>query len=116
MSAEQIIDNREETKVIADTIIDHLGSRRFMMMTGACHFTYDSTRPGFLSFKVPSRYSKYNHVEVQLNGNDLYDVCFFNVSVRKFQLNKKLGETHTDIHCEDLRGVFERATGLWTSL
>lgn len=110
-------DDREHAKQIADTTIDQLGGRRMILMTGAKHFVYDPARPGRLTFKLPTRTGNpWNYVEVNLTANDDYTISFFRVSTRNYKLTIKPGPVHEGIYCDQLRPIFEKVTGLYTSL
>ncbi len=60
---------------VATTILEQLGGRRFLVMTGA---RYLLAHAAALSFQLPSNFAKngINRVRVDLNSHDLYDVTF----------------------------------------
>ena len=96
---------------IAQTILDQLGGRRFVVMTGARNLggTADS-----LSFKLPSNTSKNKatHVKVTLAKDDTYTVEFF-----RFRGTKGgVIATHTGIYADLLASLFTEETGLAVSL
>lgn len=100
-------------KQVAATILEQLGSGRFIAMIGAKNLMYDSSEQfGSLSFRIGKNASKFNHVRVALNGNDLYDVTF--TQIRKYDIVKK--ETINDVYADMLREVFEEKTGMYVSL
>lgn len=100
---------------VANNILAQLGGNRFIVMTGAKNIMGDQRPDGLgkLSFRLP-RYPglKINHVEITLNAMDLYDVRFHQIKGRDVALLA----THENVYAEDLRRIFERATGLRTSL
>lgn len=100
----------DERQQIAQTILQQLGGSRFRLMTGAKNFIFGET--GDLSFQLPRSVSKWNGVRIELTPMDVYRVTFSKWT--------KLTVTETDVHesvyAEDLRGLFERVTGLATSL
>ena len=103
----------ETAKEVASTILMQLGGRRFITMTGAKNFLALNDGCGGMRFNIP-RFPgvKINLIEIVLNGSDLYDVKFSRVH----GLALKEISSHTDIYFDELRGLFERETGLRTSL
>lgn len=97
---------------IADTIQQQLGGHRFTAMTGARNFSYssDSTK-GNLSFHLPNARAArgIKYVRITLEATDTYTVEFLNSRLH-------VKASHTDVHAEQLRSVFESVTGLRTSL
>lgn len=96
---------------ITRIIINQLGgSGRLSAMVGARDFL--SIDDG-LRFKFTAKAkNKANHVQITLNGNDLYDVKFMNY--RSFEF-KDVSE-HNDVFCGDLVKLIENETGLYLSL
>src|SRR5579872_4770448 len=99
------------TEDVADIIYQQLGARRFAVMTGAKNF---SKKENSLTFKLPRAKDGSQYVTITLNGKDLYDIETF--SVRAPNYNKIVKSTEHDVYAEDLRRVFTRITGLYTSL
>lgn len=98
---------------VATTILEQLGGRRFQVMTGAKNFTGDVDR---LSFALPGRpgfvQQGINHVTIVLDPSDTYRVTFRRLRGRTVTVVSE----HADIYNDQLRAVFERETGLATSL
>ena len=94
---------------IARTILDQLGGGRFVAMTGAK--TLAATGKG-LQFRLPSR--KINLVSIDLNYLDLYDMKFQKINW-KTGVSKIVSE-HNGIYFDQLVPIFEKETGLYTSL
>jgi hypothetical protein len=96
---------------VAETVLQQLGSRRFIAMTGAKSFVADENT---LRFKLPSNFAtrSINCVTITLNLNDLYDVTFSYVHGN----NQKVVSSHDDVCADNLRGLFEAETGLAVSL
>lgn len=107
----------EERQQTAKTILDQMGGQnRIAAMTGARNFVMiggtGGKDPG-VSFKFPNRLrSKPNHVKITLNGRDLYDIELGRAGSRDY----KVKEILNDVFFEDLKPIFERATGLYLSL
>ena len=108
---------------IAETILNQLGSRRFIMMTGAKEFI--AIKNG-LQFKIGRNASKANRVTVTLNGNDLYDYTFTKyrpysvkvdhkaMCVREVPEKKEVVREFKDIFFDQLQPLFTEVTGLYT--
>ena len=95
---------------VATQIIEQLGGGRFLAMTGAKMLV---DLGNGLQFKLPKFAGlKINCVRIVLNGNDLYDVEFFNIR----GVNVKVVKKDVDVYAEDLRRFFADATGLSVSL
>lgn len=103
----------EQAKEVAATILTQLGGRKFIAMTGAKNFLALNDGEGGMRFNIP-RFPgvKINLIEIVLNGSDLYDVKFSRVH----GLTLKEISSHTDIYFDQLRDLFEKETGLRTSL
>lgn len=96
---------------VAKTILEQLGGRRFIAMTGAKNFLGDTNS---LSFQLPARFAKngINAIKIVLNGSDTYDVTF-----SKFRAMKvTLVASSEGVYAEDLRSLISEETGLALSL
>ena len=93
-------------------ILDQLGGKRFIVMTGAKQFVYDNAKQA-LTFKIGGGAKDgINYVKVTLTPMDLYDVEFF--KVRGMDLAAK-GKTE-GLYADQLRAVFMAATGFDVTL
>lgn len=98
-----------ENLEIAKTILDQLGGRRFVAMTGAKNLVAGDKS---LSFKFGRNSSKSNCMRITLNGSDLYDIQFSHFRLMDHFIDREF----SDIYAEDLRNIFENFTGMRTSL
>lgn len=99
-----------EMNPVAKIIYQQMGGRRLNAMLGVTQYI---NRPNGLGFKWPNKQrSRGNFVEIDLNGKDLYDMTFFNVSMR----GKKQVAKYTDVYAENLISVFEDQTGFYLRL
>ena len=104
---------REEKMEIAQTIIDQLGGKRFIAMTGArAIYALDSG----VQFGLPGSggFTKHgiNRVRIILEPSDTYTVKFF-----KIRGMKKTHEIeYSNVYDDNLQSVFREATGLDTNL
>jgi hypothetical protein len=99
---------------VANTILEQLGGRRFMAMTGANTFIGSATG---LSFKLPKSKDGANVVRIELTPLDLYDIE--TVSVRRSKTKGITFTTKTQvsgIYCDVLESTIARITGLATRL
>jgi len=95
---------------VAKIILAQLGGNQMVAMTGAKNFVGGESS---LSFAIPKMSGvKVNRVRVVLTIDDTYTVSFFNVRGAKVETVS----THDGVYAETLRGLFERVTGLRTSL
>lgn len=95
---------------IPKTILEQLGGKRFIAMTGAHSFV--GNKEGLL-FTIPKSPSGIKKVRIVLNLGDLYDIEYYEENP-KFHWNVKTRSN--DIFCEDLEIDFFRNTGWLTSL
>jgi hypothetical protein len=95
---------------VAKTILEQLGGRRFMVMTGARHLTGTENS---LMFSLPYRNGETpNKVVIELTPMDVYTVTFSNVRAGKVRVL----DTLTDVYADMLRDVIRSHTGLALSL
>lgn len=96
---------------VAATILDQLGARKFLVMTGARDLV--ATAQG-LQFKLPANFAKggVNMIRVELNAMDTYDV----IAGRWARLEFKEKDRESTIYGEDLQCAFTRLTGLDTHI
>lgn len=96
---------------VANTILQQLGGGRFIAMTGARQFVGSEAA---LRFRIPATLAKgrVNLVNVTLDASDTYTVTTYR-NAKMFCVEV---ETVSGVYCDALRDVFERMTGLRTSL
>lgn len=97
---------------IANTILDQLGNRRFIAMTGARDFVGDASSLTFCIGR--GAMNKANAVRITLTPADDYTVEFFAFSSRT--LNTRDCGKVSGVYAENLREVFTARTGFATSL
>lgn len=96
---------------MAATILDQLGARRFMMMTGAREVV---ALPQGLQFRLPATFGVggVNMIRVELAADDTYSV----IAGRWARLDFKEKGRESGLYAEDLQRAFTRLTGLDTHL
>ena len=104
---------------IANTILEQLGGRRFIVMTGAKDFVAIDNG---LRFTIGRNASKANRVAIKLNSLDLYDIEFFYYRPWRFNARtmKEVPEKRETIktfdgaYCDMLQPIFTETTGMYT--
>ena len=94
---------------VAHIIYQQLGGARFAQMTGAKNFLGDKNS---LRFKLPKNQSQANLVTITLEANDTYTISFAQYRGNNVKVLKEIDMVYAD----QLREIFERYTGLYTSL
>lgn len=97
---------------VAETILQQLGGRRFIVMTGAKNFLSHGAENA-LSFRLPGIMTKrrINFVKITL-VNDLYNIVFGQIRGTTYTVI----DTVEGVYVDNLREVFTDKTGLDTSL
>ena len=95
---------------IAKTILEQLGGNRFAVMTGAKNFVDCGDA---LSMKIGRNKTSSNYLKITLNMMDLYDVRFSRVSLKG---GERSVTEYNDVYNDSLVEVFEKHTGMYTSL
>jgi hypothetical protein len=90
----------------AETVLQQLGGRKFIAMTGAKHFTKGKN---FIGFKIPRGNNKIRYIKIELNSMDTYDMKFMTLS-------GKIIKKEDGIYSDQLQEIFTENTGLYTHL
>ena len=93
----------------AKELLKQLGGNRFRMMVGAKQMSLD--KKNGLTMKIGRNAKSISHVRINLK-NDLYDIDFIRVRKGIPKIVKQL----KGIYADQLRSMFEKYTGLYTSL
>jgi|GEM_PF-630866 len=103
----------EQAKVIGHqvgaTILEQLGGRRFIAMTGARDFGADGTT---LAFRIPKAKHSINHVRVTLTPMDDYTMAFSRIRAGKATIVEEVASAY----CDTLQTIFTEITGLDTRI
>jgi hypothetical protein len=99
---------------VAHVILDQLGGKRFLSMTGAKNLAETADALGGLAFRLPSRFAKngINAVKITLDYSDTYVVKFLKIGSSKLTVVAQ----HDMVYCDQLAEIFESETGLYTHL
>ena len=104
-SVNEAMDRRQAAETLKQ-----LGGNRFIMMTGAKHFTFG--KEGMM-FKIGKNSKRVNYVKIDLDrGRDLYNMSFDWVTIKGIKNKKKL----KGIYADQLQDMFTKYTGMYTSL
>lgn len=100
---------------VAQTILQQLGGKRFIVMTGAHSFSGSSDA---LTFKIPEAKDGIRAVRITLTCSDDYEVEFLAMrgSFEGGDLRCEVVARFEGIYFDQLEEIFERETGLATSL
>lgn len=94
--------------MVAHTILQQLGGRRFITMTGARNLVDCGNS---LMFHIPET-KRINHVKIILTDDDLYTMRFGRICKLDYQLTEEVN----GVYCDQLQAVFTEVTGLYTYL
>ena len=104
---------REARYPIPETILQQLGGRRLIAMTGAHSF---SARERELMFALPACRQGINKVRIELTPQDLYRVSFYRLRKQRTRITCQEGSSIDDVDVEGMRSVFTSTTGLALTL
>jgi hypothetical protein len=95
----------------AEEVLQQLGSRKFVAMTGAKNFVKNDKEKS-ITFQLPRAKSGINYVKISLTSMDLYNVEFLSVRGGNIKTVKEVKGVYND----QLQSIFTQHTGLNTSL
>ena len=95
---------------VARTILEQLGGNKFCAMTGAKNLIDCGDA---LAMKIGRNKTSSNYLKITLNMMDLYDVRFSRVSPMG---GERSVTEYNNVYNDSLVDVFEKHTGMYTSL
>lgn len=105
------------THQVPQIILEHLGGKRFLAMTGAYSL---SGRADALSMRLPAKSTKNGcaGVRITLDPSDTYTLIAIKLagSIAKGNLRTVECFKESGIYCDQLADFFTEATGLYTKL
>lgn len=106
---------------VANTILEQLGGRHFLVMTGAKDLGASNDGLGSLTMRLPRCDFKkpgVTHVKITLEPSDTYKVEAIKVSRRRKFERPQVSTiaSESDVYCDTLQDAFLRLTGLMTRL
>jgi len=108
--------NERMDKRQAGETLKQLGGNRFIMMTGAKNF---GVGPKGMGFKIGRNSKKINYIRIDLDrGKDLYNMEFIRMARKKGELSPtmKVVKKIKGVYADQLRDLFTKYTGMYTSL
>ena len=105
---------KTKKNMIAKTIFEQIGGRRFAAMTGSKDFI---DMGNGLRMSLAKNKTCANRLDIIYDGGaDLYNMRFYRrtFSKKTFESKTKDVETHEGIYCDMLEDVFTMVTGLYT--
>ena len=106
--------NQRRMNMIAKTILEQIGGRRFAAMTGSKDFI---DMGNGLRMSLARNKTSANRLDIIYDGGaDLYNMRFYRKTFSKktFEYRTKDIETHEGIYCDMLEEMFTMVTGLYT--
>jgi hypothetical protein len=100
-----------EDQTVASTILQQLGGRRFVVMTGASGFAYGEDQ---LTFRLPARMTRHraSAMRIVLQPCDAYRLELLKV----VRYRVETVDVREGVYVDQLRDVFTDMTGLHTAL
>lgn len=96
---------------VATTILEQLGNRTFILLTGAKDLV---SRPDGLGMRIGKNAKKVTHVRITLTDRDDYRVEFMRWNARATSM--AILHTAESVYCDQLKDTFEAHTGLYVTL
>jgi hypothetical protein len=94
---------------VAKTILEQLGGKKFIVMTGAKNLVGSKNS---LSFNIGRNAGSINGVRIELRPSDLYTISF--LRIRKGDV--KTVKEFKDVYADQLQELFTQVTGMYTHL
>lgn len=108
-------------QVITTTMLNQLGGKRFIAMTGSKNFLFadvTETNPKvWLRMDLTKNAAGVNRLKIYYNPDDTYTMEFYKQVITKdFEVKISKTQTFENIYCDQLQEIFTQVTGLYTSL
>jgi hypothetical protein len=96
---------------VANTILQQLGGRMFLMMTGSYNLLVTENS---LSMKLRRNSANASGMRITLMPSDTYKIEFYRI--RNMEVIPLEEHTYEDVYFDMLQEIFTKVTGLYTSL
>jgi len=106
-----LIYQNDLTMIPAEIILQQLGGRRFIVMTGIKKYFHSNNGMTLLMHLTPN-IAKAKFLAITLDASDTYTMVFS--TIQKGELVELV--RHERVYCDMLQGIFTKVTGLYTSL
>ena len=119
--------NTQSTATVHKIILEQLGGRQFLMMTGSKNLLYSEKENNFLSMHLTRNKIGAQYLKITLTPMDVYKMEFSKtvkkyetlpMSKKKICVDEKLViiKTIEPVYDDQLQSVFTEVTGLYTHL
>ena len=100
---------------IANEILSQLGGHKFTVITGSSQY---AAGENYLRMNLARNISGANRLKIELNWMDTYDMTFYRQTMNRKTFEVKITEKaqFSGVYFDQLCGIFETTTGLYTSL
>ena len=100
---------------VAATILEQLGGRKFLAMTGSKNLL--DTGNG-LRMNLAKNITSANRLQITLNAMDTYEVKFYRMTLNRKTLEAKITTLaeYEGVYADQLQEIFTEVTGLLTRL
>lgn len=98
---------------VANTILAQYGGGAFVFITGAKNLNGSENS---LTFRIPDAKNKIITVVTTLMPSDTYKVEYLNCRMTEKGPKREVVSVHEDVYSDQLQDIFERETGLYTTL
>ena len=102
---------KEDYEFSAETLLQQLGGRKFIAMTGAKDLMVDRENKS-LHMKIGRNSKGINHLKITYMPDDTYTMDFGRIR----KLDYKVVRSISGVYAEALQDVFTEVTGMYTSL
>ena len=102
---------KEDYEFDAETLLQQLGGRKFIAMTGAKDLMVDRENKS-LHMKIGRNSKGINHLKITYMPDDTYTMDFGRIR----KLDYKVVRSISGVYAEALQDVFTEVTGMYTSL
>jgi hypothetical protein len=106
-------------QLIANEILNQLGGRKFLVMTGSKNLFFDNNENGVsLRMDLTRNNANVNRLKITLNANDTYTMEFYKMVINRknFEIKISNEERIENVYNEMLQSVFTDKTGLLTKV
>lgn len=108
------------TQEQATILIEQLGGRKFIAMTGTKNFITDNANgTPTLRMDLKANFGGVNRLQIALNANDTYTMYFYKLAIGKstnWEAKVTKEQTFAGVYSDMLQSIFTKVTGLYTKL
>lgn len=105
-----------EASYVAKTILEQLGGKKFLTMTGSYNLQYSSKEDNYLSMHLRPNRLGAKYLKITLTAMDDYTLTFSKMVGKGLNVKHVIIKEIPGIYCDQLEEIFTRETGLYTRL